>query len=54
MRSAEWGKTMRDRPGVYVAGSTAEVMGIVEQLVEESRSDVLDLLTSSLGRSDLV
>ena len=27
-----WGQAMKDRPGVYVAGTTTEVMDIVEQV----------------------
>jgi len=30
-----WGREMQHRPGVYVAGSTADVMGIVEDVVRD-------------------
>ena len=56
VKATKWGKALRDRPGVYVASGTADVMGIVEQIITEkpSRSDDLALLASSLKRSDLV
>jgi DNA processing protein len=41
VNATEWGKQLVGRPGVYVAGSTAEVMSIVESLVaEEIRLDI--------------
>jgi DNA protecting protein DprA len=55
VKATKWGKALRDRPGVYVASGTADVMGIVEQLVSErpSRRDDLAPLASTLRRSDL-
>jgi DNA protecting protein DprA len=49
----KWGQAMRDRPGVYVAGGTAEVMDIVEQLLDEHDSDGLEVLAPSTGRPDV-
>lgn len=48
-----WGQAMRDRPGVYIAGSAAEVMEIVERLVADDDSDELDVLAPSTGRPDV-
>jgi hypothetical protein len=31
--STRWGRELSYRPGVYVAGSTAEVLGVVDQVV---------------------
>lgn len=55
-KATKWGKALQGRPGVYVASGTADVMGIVEQIITEkpSRGDDLALLASSLKRSDLV
>lgn len=44
VKATSWGKAMRDRPGVYVAGSTAEVMSIVEQ-VTASHDDEMAVVT---------
>jgi DNA processing protein len=33
--STRWGRELANRPGVYVAGSTAEVLGVVDQLVSD-------------------
>jgi DNA processing protein len=53
VKATKWGKALRDRPGVYVAGGTAEVMDIVEQVLDESRSDDLEVLApSAAGRPD--
>lgn len=49
VNGTNWGKSMRDRPGVYVAGSTAEVMSIVER-VTMSRDDELAIV-SAPGRA---
>jgi DNA processing protein len=39
--ATQWGKQLADRPGVYVAGSTSEVMSIVERIVaEDVRLDI--------------
>jgi DNA processing protein len=46
VNSTKWGKALQHRPGVYVAGSTADVMGIVEGIVEAGRSDDLAVLAS--------
>lgn len=56
VQATDWGKALQHRPGVYVAGGTAEVMSIVEQIVHERRSRSVDLawVTSSLTRSDFV
>jgi DNA processing protein len=48
-----WGQAMRDRPGVYVAGGTAEVMDIVEQVLHEDDSDGPEVLAPSTGRADV-
>ena len=52
VKATKWGKALRDRPGVYVAGGTAEVMDIVEQVLDESRSDDFEVLAPSAGRPD--
>jgi DNA processing protein len=31
-----WGKELRNQPGVYVAGNTADVIGIVKEVVEDA------------------
>jgi DNA processing protein len=33
--STRWGRELAHRPGVYVAGSTAEVLGIVDQVISD-------------------
>jgi DNA processing protein len=33
--ATSWARQLQHRPGVHVAGSTAEVMGIVEDVVRE-------------------
>jgi DNA protecting protein DprA len=53
VRTTKWGKELQRRPGVYVAGSTTEVMDIVAQLVNERPRESLALLISSFWRSDL-
>jgi DNA processing protein len=41
VNATQWGKQLADRPGVYVAGSTSEVMNIVESIVaEDVRLDI--------------
>ena len=41
VNATDWGKQLANRPGVYVAGSTSEVMSIVEDLVvEDVRLDI--------------
>jgi DNA processing protein len=46
-----WGQAVRDRPGVHVAGGIAEVMDIVEQVLNEDRADDPEILAPSTGRS---
>ena len=48
-----WGQAMRDRPGVYVAGGTAEVMDIIEQVLHEDDSDGPEVLAPSTGRTNV-
>jgi DNA processing protein len=48
-----WGQAMKDRPGVYVAGSTAEVMDIVEQVLREDDRDAPEVLAPWTGRPDV-
>jgi DNA processing protein len=53
VKATRWGKDLQDRPGVYVAGSTADAMGIVEVLISEQRRRRDSLtLTSSVRRAD--
>lgn len=33
--SPRWARELANRPGVYVAGSTAEVLGVVDQVVSD-------------------
>jgi DNA protecting protein DprA len=41
VNATQWGKQLANRPGVYVAGSTSEVMSIVESIVaEDVRFDI--------------
>ncbi|WP_208611747.1 DNA-processing protein DprA [Mycobacterium paraffinicum] len=46
VNETKWGKALEGRPGVYVAGSTADVMGIVELLIADSRSRDLAVLNT--------
>jgi DNA processing protein len=48
-----WGQAIKDRPGVYVAGTTTEVMEIVERLMREDDSDGLEVVAPSTGWPDL-
>jgi DNA protecting protein DprA len=42
--STDWGHSLTTRPGVYVAGSTADVLGIVTQILDdERRTDIATL-----------
>jgi len=50
VNGTKWGKALEGRPGVYVAGSTAEVMNIVELLVANSRRSDLAVLGSGRSR----
>ena len=38
-QTTTWGAELRERPGVHVAGSTAEVMSIVEDLLDDHHRD---------------
>lgn len=49
VNGTKWGRALVGRPGVYVAGSTADVMGIVELLVAASRSSDLAVLSGGPG-----
>lgn len=40
----EWGRALRDRPGVFVASSTAEVMRYVDRIVELAYEPALPVL----------
>lgn len=40
----EWGRTLAGRHGVYVAGSTADVLGIVEDIITTARTAELAVL----------
>jgi DNA protecting protein DprA len=53
VNATKWGQAMKDRPGVYVAGGTAELMDIVERVLDEDASDGLEVLTPSTGRRDV-
>ncbi|MDF1899789.1 DNA-protecting protein DprA [Mycolicibacterium smegmatis] len=52
VNATKWGREMRDRPGVYVAGSTAEVMDIVKQVVNQDEDDSLGVLAPLAGLPD--
>ena len=41
--ATKWGQAIKDRPGVYVAGSIGEVMDLVEQVLDEVDSDGLQV-----------
>jgi DNA processing protein len=47
VNATKWGQALRHRPGVYVAGSTGEVMDIVEQVLDDNARDELEVLTPS-------
>jgi DNA processing protein len=53
VNSTRWGQQLRNRPGVYIAGSTADVMGIVDQVVRDgdngARAAVLTARTADPG-----
>lgn len=49
----KWGQALKDRPGVYVAGGTAEVLDIVERVLHEDDGDALEILAPSTGRPDV-
>lgn len=34
----QWGQALTGRPGVYVASSTADVLGLVEELITAARN----------------
>jgi DNA processing protein len=48
-----WGQAIGGRPGVYVASGTAEVMDIVEKVLNEDRADDPEILAPPTGRSDV-
>ena len=47
----KWGQALKDRPGVYVAGGTAEVLDIVERVLHEDDGDALEILAPWTGTS---
>jgi DNA protecting protein DprA len=53
VKGTKWGQAMQDRPGVYVAGSTGEVMDIVARVLDESRSDTMEVVAPSTGQPDI-
>lgn len=53
VKATKWGQAMKDRPGVYVAGGTGEVMDIVEKVLDDSGHDTLEVLAPSTGRPDV-
>ena len=50
VKATTWAKALVNRPGVYVAGSTADVIGAVETVLEASRCDDFAVLTGAAGR----
>jgi DNA processing protein len=49
-----WGAALVGRPGVYVAGSTAEVIDLVEQVLrQDDDSDGLQIPAPPTGRPDV-
>ena len=44
VQRTEWGRSLRDRPGVFVAASTTEVMRIVDRIVELAQEPALPIL----------
>jgi DNA protecting protein DprA len=44
--STAWGRALRQRPGVHVAGSTAEVMSIVEDVLTTARNQDIAVLSA--------
>lgn len=53
VKATKWGRALTERPGVYVAGGTAEVMDIVKHVLDESTDDALDILAPATGRPDV-
>ena len=45
--ATEWGRSLAEQPGVHVASSTAEVMGVIEEI--QRRRDTLPELLSALA-----
>ena len=45
--ATRWGQALRERPGVHVAGSTAEVMDIVEAVIAANLSDATPVLAEA-------
>jgi len=44
VQRTQWGQALRDRPGVFVAASTAEVMRIIDRIVEVAEEPALPVL----------
>lgn len=51
VEATTWGKALRNRPGVYVAGSTADVLGAVDQVLQADRDDDFAVLNSGPGQA---
>ena len=49
VEATQWGKRLQHRPGVYVAGSTADVLGIVDELVADQSHTLAVLGSRSSG-----
>ena len=50
VNATTWGKALTNRPGVYVAGSTADVLGAVDQVVQASCRDDSAVLSIGPGQ----
>ena len=50
VNATTWGKALANRPGVYVAGSTADVLGAVDQVVQASGRDDSAVLSIGPGQ----
>jgi DNA protecting protein DprA len=50
VKATRWGEALRDRDGVYVAGSTAEVMDIVENIIDTNLSDTVSVLADTSAK----
>lgn len=53
VKATSWGQAMAHRPGVYVAGSTAEVMDLVADLLDDHDGEHLEVVAPSAGRPSL-
>lgn len=49
----KWGRAMEGRPGVYVARDLHELMDIVDQVLSEDNSDMVEVLAPSMGLPDV-